>query len=102
MELVAIIVNIFIIQLMILSCGRLGNTQKFIPDLIIDQEIRRFDLFALQVVTLHEGNSTNSGHYTSTIKVNNTWFITNDTAIGEGGRFVCSNNDYTTLNVLVS
>ena len=95
------IVNIFIIQLMIFSCGRWGNTQKFIPNLIIDQEIRRFDLFALQGIIWHEGNSMNSGHYTSTIKVNNTWFIANDTAIREGRRFVCSNNDYITPYVLV-
>ena len=94
------IVNIFIIQLTIFSCDRLGNTQKFIPNLNIDQEIRRFDLFALQGIIWHEGNSMNSRHYTSTVKVNNTWFIANDTAIREGGRFVCSNNDYITLYVL--
>ena len=37
------IVNIFIIHLMIFSCERLGKTRKFIPNLIIDQEIRRFE-----------------------------------------------------------
>ena len=90
------IVNIFIIQLMIFSCKRLGSTQKFIPNLIIDQEIRRFELFALQGIIWHEGNSMNWGYYTSTINVNNTWFIANDTVIREGGRSVCSNNDYIT------
>ena len=93
------IVNIFIIKLMIFSCGRLGNTRKFIPNLIIVQEIRGFDLFALQEVIWHEGNYMNSEH-TSTIKVNNTWFIINYTVTSEGGRFVCSNNDYITLYVL--
>ena len=59
--------DIFIIQLMILSYDRLGNTRKIITNLIIDQKIRRFDLFALQGVIWHEGNSMNSAHYTSTI-----------------------------------
>ena len=57
---------------MIFSYDRLGNTRKLIPNLIIDQEIRRFDLFTLQGVIWHEGNSMNSGHYTSKRKVNNT------------------------------
>ena len=55
----------------------------------------------LQGVIWHEGNSMNSGHYTSTVKLNNTWFICNDTAIHGGGRFVCSNNDYITPYILV-
>ena len=38
--------SIFIIQLMIISYDKLGNTRKIIPNLIIDREIRRFDLFA--------------------------------------------------------
>ena len=41
--------DIFIIQLIIFSYDRLGNTRKIIPNLIIDQEIR-FDLFALHGV----------------------------------------------------
>ena len=78
----------------------MGNTRKIIPNVIIDQEIR-FHLFALQGVIWHEGNSMNSGHYTSTIKLNNTWFICNDTAIRGGGRFVCSNHDYITPYILL-
>ena len=86
---------------MIFSYDRLGNNRKVIPNVIIDQAIRRFDLFALQGVISHEGKSMNSGHYTSTIKLNNTWFICNDTAIHGDGRFVCSNNDYITPYILV-
>ena len=93
--------DMFIIQLMIFSYDRLGNNQKIIPNVIIDQAIRRFDLFALQGVISHEGKSMNSGHYTSTVKLNNTWFICNNIAIHGGGRFVCSNNDYNTLYILV-
>ena len=93
--------SIFIIQLMIISYDKLGNTRKIIPNLIIDREIRRFDLFALQGVIWHKGSSLNSGHYTCTIKLNNIWFICNDTAIRGGGRLGCSNNDYITPYILV-
>ena len=60
---------------MIFSYERFGNTRKIIPNLITDQEILRFDLFALLRVIWHEGNSMNSGHYISTIKLNNTVYL---------------------------
>ena len=92
--------DIFIIQLMIISYDKLGNTRKTIPNLKIDPEIRSFDLIALQGVIWHKESSMNSGHYTYAIKLNNIWFICNDAAIRGGGRLVCSNNDYITPYIL--
>ena len=59
-----------------------GISKKYIPNLIIDQEISVWGIrMVLSDVIYHEGEQSHCGHYTSGVNVNNTWFLVSDTRI---------------------
>ena len=60
------------------------ETEKIIPNLIIDDEVEIFSIYRLQGIISHEGKFANSGHYTSCVKINGKWYSINDTIVNEG------------------
>ena len=78
-----------------------GNKSKFIPNLIIDQELVKYDYFDLNGIIWHHGKSLEFGHYTSNVKVNGVWYNTNDSVISIGSRFECSSSEPVAPYVLV-
>ena len=57
---------------------------KINPKIDINEELIAHDRFELSGIVWHEGPSTNSGHYTSNVKLDRRWFYTNDTTVTEG------------------
>ena len=56
------------------------------------------NLFA---IIYHDGPNTTSGHYTSSVKINETWFTISDSYISEGAKFFCLSTETTTPYVLI-
>ena len=54
---------------------------------MIDQELEYYDTFDLHGIVWHHGRSLNTGHYTSNVKVKDTWYSTNDSYIARQEEF---------------
>ena len=67
------------IQLQIFKWDNNYQQQKLNPNIEINEElIICGDRFELCGIVWHSGPSVTSGHYTSNVKVNGTWFYTDD------------------------
>ena len=59
-----------------------GAIKKMIPTLRIDEEISLWgNTMTLHAIIYHVGQQANSGHYTSSVRVNDTWFLINDSTV---------------------
>ena len=81
-----------ILQLKVYTEDEYGEKSKIIPDMTIDQQIRRYAFFELQGIVWHHGRSWQNGHYTADVKVDGVWYSTSDTSVNEGATFECSSD----------
>ena len=82
-----------IIQPNIFKCSG-GISKKVIPNLRIDKEISLWgNRMVLSGVIYHEGEQSHCGHYTSGVKVDNTWFLISDTRILRQRKLQCSSKN---------
>ena len=59
-----------------------GAIKKMIPTLMIDEEIYLWgNTITLHAIIYHVGQQANSGHYTSSVRVNDTWFLISDSRV---------------------
>ena len=59
-----------------------GAIKKMIPTLRIDEEIYLWgNTMTLHAIIYHVGQQANSGHYTSSVRVNDTWFLISDSIV---------------------
>ena len=56
---------------------------------------------ALPGIIHHEGEQSHCGHYTSGVKVNNTWFLISDTRILRKQKLLCSSKDSSVPYILI-
>lgn len=58
--------------------------KKMIPNLVIDEEVlTAYGKLKLHAIVYHYGTETNNGHYTASVKMNETWFEVDDTRISK-------------------
>ena len=76
--------DVLIITLQMFRHDEYCQPYKKNPKIDINEELMAHDRFELCCTVWHEGPSTNSGHYTSNLKVDRRWFYTNDTTVTEG------------------
>jgi hypothetical protein len=81
-----------IIQLKIFVEDEYGRKKKIFPDLFVDHELLRYEYFDLQGIIWHHGEDYDEGHYTSSVKVNEVWYQTNDTLITQNEMFQTVND----------
>ena len=68
-----------------------GTNKKLIPNLIIDEQISLWgNVMELSVIIYHEGEQSDCGHYTSRVKIEDTWFLISDTRIVRQQKLQCS------------
>ena len=71
-----------------------GISKKVVPNLSIDKKISYWgNRMALPGIIYHEGEQSRCGHYTSRVKVNNTWFLISNTRILRKQKLLCSSKD---------
>ena len=58
-----------------------NQSRKITPNIIINEELTCVDTYELIGIVWHTGESANSGHYVSNVKVNGVWYLTNDTLV---------------------
>ena len=56
---------------------------------------------ALSGIIYHEGEQSHCRHYTSGVKVNNTWFLISDTRILRKQKLLCSSKDSSVPYILI-
>ena len=56
---------------------------------------------ALSGIICHEGEQSHCAHYTSGVKVNNTWFLISDTRILRKQKLLCSSKDSSVPYILI-
>ena len=79
-----------------------GISKKYIPNLIIDQEISVWgSRMVLSDVIYHEGEQSHCGHYTSGVNMNNTWFLISDTRILRQQKQQCNSRDTSVPYILI-
>ena len=61
----------------------------------------QFENFSLKSIIWHSGQSVNSGHYTSSVKRNGKWYLTNDQDIREFRKFHSTSSDALTPYLLI-
>ena len=62
----------------------------------IDETISLYgDSFKLHGIIYHHGIHLNTGHYTSSVDINGTWFTFDDSVVSNGVSLSCTNNDHT-------
>ena len=93
--------DIMILQLKIYTADVYGQRSKIFPNILIDQEITRYECFKLQGIIWHHGDNWDSGHYTADVKVDDVWYSTNDTVINEGATFECNSNSTISPYIIV-
>ena len=76
--------DILIIQLQVFRWNNDLSPYKYIPEIALNEELICSDKFELTGIVWHSGDSTNSGHYTCNVRINNTWFYTDDINVTEG------------------
>ena len=72
--------DVMIYQLKIYTEDANGKT-KIKPKITIDKVINHGGEFDLKRIIWHHGKNWDSGHYTADVKINDTWYNTNDTEI---------------------
>ena len=70
-----------ILHLKIYEEDNFGQRRKLFPEILIDSELSMHETFDLQGVISHHGPSWAYGHYTSDIRVNETWYHADDSTI---------------------
>ena len=94
--------DILFIQLKLFSYNNDGSSEKIVPNLNIDESLSLYGkTLNLSAIIYHDGPNTASGHYTSSIKINETWFTINDTKVSEGAKFFCLSTEITTPYLLI-
>ena len=76
--------DILIIQLQVFRWNENLSPYKYIPKIVLNEQLICSDSFELTGIVWHTGDRTNSGHYTSNVKIGNTWFYTDDAHVTEG------------------
>ena len=90
-----------IIQLNIFKYTECAS-KKFIPNLIIDEEISLWgNRIVLSDVIYHEAEQSHCGHYTSGVNVDNTWFLINNTRILRQQKLRCRSRDISVPYILI-
>ena len=90
-----------IIQPNIFKCSD-GIIKKVVPNVSIDEEILLWgNRTALSGIIYHEGKQSHCGHYTSGVKVNDTWFLIIDTRILRKQKLLCSSKDSSVPYILI-
>ena len=93
--------DMFIIQLGIFQFVD-GISKKIIPRLNIDEEIHIWDTMTLHAIIYHQGEQANSGHYTSAVKINDSWFMISDSIVSnQDVKLSCSAEDTSVPYVLI-
>ena len=78
------------------------TSKKFIPNLIIDEEISLWGTrIVLSDVIYHEAEQSHGGHYTSGVNVDNTWFLINNTRILTQQKLRCRSRDISVPYILI-
>ena len=78
------------------------TSKKFIPNLIIDEEISLWgNRIVLSDVIYHEAEQSHCGHYTSGVNVDNTWFLINNTRILRQQKLRCRSRDISVPYILI-
>ena len=54
---------------------------KLFPNIVIDDEIHRFDYFDLQAIIWHHGQNFDVWHYSCDVKANGIWYKANDAEV---------------------
>ena len=81
---------------------RLNMSHKIFPDVTIDESILHDgDTFKLHAVIYHHGMTPNSGHYTSSVRVNDTWFTFDDAVVSSDVSLYFRNANYKTPYLVV-
>ena len=94
--------DILIIQLALFSYVDANNTEKIIPNMNLDETLSLFGkTLTLHGIIYHSGPNTNSGHYTSAVRLNDTWYTINDERISEGVKLYCVSTDTTVPYILI-
>ena len=94
--------DILIIHLSLFSYNNAGFIEKVIPNLNIDESLSLYGkTLNLSAIIYHDGPNTTSGHYTSSVKINESWFTISDSYISEGAKFFCLSTETTTPYVLI-
>ena len=76
--------------------------KKVVPNLGIDEEISvRGNRIVLASVIYHEGVHSHLGHYSSGVKVDNTWILISDTTILRQRKLQCSSKDISVPYILI-
>ena len=71
--------SIFILQLKVFINDNRGRCIKVVPNILIQDEITRDGItLKLHGIVWHTGTGLTSGHYTSTVKVSEKWFLISD------------------------
>lgn len=81
--------DVLILHLQIVRFDNNFQPKKINPGIEINDELMLSEFgkknrFELCGIIWHEGETINSGHYTSNVKINGTWFYTNDTTVSRG------------------
>ena len=93
--------DILIIQLNIFKFID-GLSKKVIPTLNIDEEISFWgNTMVLCGIIYHEGEQSGCGHYTSGVKINNSWFLISDTIVSSKQKLTCTRGDTSVPYILI-
>jgi ubiquitin C-terminal hydrolase len=87
--------DVIIIQLRVFKFIReLNYSQKIFPTINIDETISLYgDSFKLHGIIYHYGIHLNTGHYTSAVNINGTWFTFDDSVVKNGVSLSCTDED---------
>ena len=79
-----------------------GTVRKIVPRLTIDDEIHLWgNTMSLHAVIYHQGEECNSGHYTAGVRIEDQWFLTNDSSITNEVKLKCTDKDLVVPYILV-
>ena len=71
-----------------------GISKKVVPTLIIDEEISLWgNTMSLSGIVYHEGEQSHSGHYTSGVKINDSWVLISDSVVLRQHNLSCTKRD---------
>ena len=81
--------DVLILHLQIVRFDNNFQPKKINPRIEINDELMLSEFgqknrFELCGIIWHEGETINTGHYTSNVKINGTWYYTNDTTVSRG------------------
>ena len=90
-----------IIELNIFRC--IDDIKKVIPNFSINEKISLWrNPILLSGMIYHEGEQSDCEHYTSGVKLENTWFLISDTSILKQQKLHCNSRDMSVPYILIN